>query len=99
WGGRPVTGQSVPSYLALYCTSVGFPSASIPFRVYFTSPPVTSYVRVWLFGGGPGLNFDCAGLSSHVPAAGSAPCAERLMGRKPRVSTAPKASVRKSGCI
>ena len=61
------------------CKSVGVPSPTIRLAVIFSCSLVTSYVRVSLFGGRPGLNFDFARLSSHVPARGSLACAERLM--------------------
>src|SRR6516162_6559239 len=75
--------------------SVGFPSASIPFAIIFSCCPVTSYVRVSLFGGGPGLSFDFPRFSSHVPAKGSLVCADRLtMDRVAVARIKPRAAVR-----
>src|SRR5262247_139191 len=64
-----------------------------------TPPPLSSYVRVWLYGGGPGSNVDCATLSFQVPILGSLSCADRLTTETTSVRTTPKVSVRSSDCI
>src|SRR5262245_16627729 len=52
---------------------------------------MASYVTVRLFGGGPGLNFDFARLSFHVPMMGSV-CAKPDSGDKTTRHTARKAT-------
>src|SRR5713101_3435180 len=64
-----------------------------------TPPPLSSYVRVTLCGGGPGSNVDCATLSFQVPIRGSLSCADRLTTETTSVRTTPKVSVRSSDCI
>src|SRR5215831_6781270 len=64
-----------------------------------TPPPLSSYVRVSLCGGGPGSNVDCATLSFQVPILGSLSCADRLMTETTSVRTIPNVSVRNSDCI
>src|SRR5437016_1678088 len=64
-----------------------------------TPPPLSSYVRVTLCGGGPGSNVDCATLSFQVPILGSLSCADRLMTETTSVRTTPNVSVRNSDCI
>src|SRR5438094_2879693 len=64
-----------------------------------TPPPLSSYVRVTLCGGGPGSYVDCATLSFQVPILGSLSCADRLMTETTSVRTTPKVRVRSSDCI
>src|SRR5215471_17904590 len=64
-----------------------------------TPPPLSSYVRVRLCGGGPGSYVDCATLSFQVPMRGSLSCADRLMTEATSVRTTPNVSVRSSNCI
>src|SRR5713101_704384 len=64
-----------------------------------TPPPLSSYVRVTLCGGGPGSYVDCATLSFQVPIRGSLSCADRLTTETTSVRTTPKVSVRSSDCI
>src|SRR5215471_19448801 len=64
-----------------------------------TPPPLSSYVRVTLCGGGPGSNVDCATLSFQTPMRGSLSCADRLMTATTSVRTTPNVSVRNSDCI
>src|SRR5262252_8843941 len=79
---------------------MGFPCALMPSTVMsVTPPPLSSYVRVTLCGGGPGSNVDCATLSFQVPILGSLSCADRLMTETTSVRTTPNASVRNSDCI
>src|SRR5262249_41660240 len=64
-----------------------------------TPPPLSSNVRVWLCGGGPGSYVDCATLSFQVPMRGSLSCADRLMTETTSVRTTPNVSVHSSDCI
>src|SRR5262245_40926885 len=64
-----------------------------------TPPPLSSYVRVTLCGGGPGSNVDCATLSFQVPIRGSLSGADRLPAETTSVSTTPEVSRRSSDCI
>src|SRR6266702_4463501 len=64
-----------------------------------TPPPLSSYVRVTLCGGGPGSYVDCATLSFQVPIRGSLSCADRLTTETTSVRTTPKVSVRSRDCI
>src|SRR5215475_8487172 len=64
-----------------------------------TPPPLSSYVRVMLCGGGPGSYVDCATLSFQVPILGSLSCADRLMTETTSVRTTPNVNVRSSDCI
>src|SRR5215468_11114060 len=64
-----------------------------------TSPPLSSYVRVTLCGGGPGSYVDCATLSFQVPILGSLSCADRLTTETTSVRTIPNVSMRSSDCI
>src|SRR5215831_10593184 len=59
---------------------MGFPCALMPSAVKsVTPPPLSSYVRVTLCGGGPGSYVDCATLTCQVPILGSLSCADRLI--------------------
>src|SRR4051812_9444861 len=46
---------------------VAWPCASMVSAVFLKSCPTPSKLRVWLFGGGPGVNFDFSRLSFHGP--------------------------------
>src|SRR3954452_517436 len=46
---------------------VAWPCASTVSAVFLKSCPTPSKLRVWLFGGGPGVNFDFSRLSFHLP--------------------------------
>ena len=59
--------------MTVYDPAVGFPVPSTPFELALISWPATTYVRVSLFGAGPGVYFDLATLSCHLPTKGSAP--------------------------
>src|SRR5215510_5547686 len=79
---------------------MGFPCALMPSTVTsITPPPLFSYVRVRLCGGGPGSYVDCATLSFQVPILGFLSCADRLMTETMSVRTTPNVSVRSSDCI
>src|SRR5262245_44450654 len=64
-----------------------------------TPPPLSSYIRVTLCGGGPESYVDCATLSFQVPMRGSLSCADRLMTETTSVRTTPNVNVRSSDCI
>src|SRR5215831_14869961 len=79
---------------------MGFPCALMPSTVMsVTPPPLSSYVRVWLCGGGPGSYVDCATLNFQVPILGSLSCADRLMTETTSVRTTPNVNVRSSDGI
>src|SRR5262249_12967337 len=63
------------------------------FTVTLTPCPTASYIAVWLFGGGPGLNFDFARLSFHVPMMASV-CAMQDSEDVMNIHTARKATTR-----
>src|SRR5258708_6907369 len=66
--GLPLNGTNFPSYFACISQCVALPSASTPSAVYLTpSAPQASIFSVWLFGAGPGSNFDFARFIFHVP--------------------------------
>src|SRR6185503_15056035 len=52
-------------------TLVGLPSPSMPVELTFKPEPAAVITIVWDLGTGPGSYFDFAGLSFHVPTAGS----------------------------
>src|SRR5262249_33673469 len=64
-----------------------------------TPPPLSSYVRVTLCGGGPGSNVGCATFSFQVPVLGTFSCAAGLTPETTSVKTTQNVSVRSSDCI
>src|SRR4030095_5291242 len=82
----PVSGESLPSKLAVYTVVARVPSALTNSAVTFSPWPAGSTFTVRLWGIGPGLYFDFATLSFHVPILGSLAWADRLAIPAPRIN-------------